>query len=268
MDVPFVTREILWGFVRLGLVALLGIPIFTLIFYNHLKIAKEMVIALIRGSVQLMLMTVALVLIFEMADSADPMMRVLYPVTLAVVFVVMILTGGYTAFKRAKDVPHAFPLITISLTIGTLFTLGWLFLVIFPWKPQYIIPMTGMAIGNAMNMVALTLDRFTAQMKDQKDKIETMLALGATSNQATRKLSSIAMETAMMPSLNSLKTLGVVFIPGAMVGLLMAGEEPLIAAQYQITVYFMIFSAGIISSTIAMALAKRWLFTPAHQLNF
>ena len=254
---PYMSTSAAWGFARLGLAALLALPIFALIYYNRLKIAKELLAAFARGFIQLMVMSVALVMLF----------RYPHPALLALVFVTMVVTGGYTALKRARDVPGAFPIIVFSLSIGTLMTLSWLFLVLFPWEPEYIIPMIGMAVGNSMNIVALTLDRFTAQLKDRKDRIEALLALGATAEQATRDLSTTAMETAMMPNLNSLKTLGIVFIPGAMVGLLMAGEEPLIAAQYQIAVYFMIFSSGIISSTIAMILAKRRLFTPAHQLR-
>jgi putative ABC transport system permease protein len=81
-----------------------------------------------------------------------------------------------------------------------------------------------------------------------------------------KEYSRMSIKAALIPNLDSLKTLGIIFIPGAMAGLLIAGTNPLLAAEYQIIVYLMIVGGGIITSLTVVTLAKRMLFTKAHQL--
>lgn len=257
MDIPFLTKENLWGFARLGLAFLILILVFALIKFNDLKIYKEITIGFIRGFFQLMLMTVVIVFAFRYPN----------PFFIGLLVMVMIFMGGYTAYKRVEKIPNAFGIILFSLTISTFVGLVWIFLTYLPISVEYIIPMAGLAAGNGMNIISIVLERFTSQLKDNRDKIETYLALGATTQQATKELSQKAIKVGLMPTMNSIKTLGVVFIPGAMVGLLMAGEDPVIAFQIQILVYLLIFTVGILSSTIALILVTRKLFTRAHQLS-
>jgi putative ABC transport system permease protein len=64
-----------------------------------------------------------------------------------------------------------------------------------------------------------------------------------------------------------LKTLGIIFIPGAMAGLLIAGTNPLVAAEYQIIVYLMIVGGGIITSMLVYFLIRSKIFNEFEQLS-
>jgi putative ABC transport system permease protein len=76
----------------------------------------------------------------------------------------------------------------------------------------------------------------------------------------------LSIRTSLIPTIDRLKTLGIIFIPGAMSGLLIAGTDPIVAAEYQIIVYLMIVGGGIITALITTYLSRKQLFTDAIQL--
>ena len=59
--------------------------------------------------------------------------------------------------------------------------------------------------------------------------------------------------------MDSLKTLGIVFIPGGMTGMVIGGVDPVWAAEYQLAIFFMIFAGTITSTVIATFLATKQL---------
>ena len=104
------------------------------------------------------------------------------------------------------------------------------------------------------------------EVKLNRTTIETALSLGANSKQALEEYGRLSIKTSLIPTIDRLKTLGVIFIPGATAGLLIAGTNPILAAEYQIIVYLMIVGGGIISAIIVIFLSRQRLFTHAEQL--
>ena len=254
-EIPFDAWE---GLIRLGFTAVLLLIVFVLSYLKKLGVGKEAALASIRGFLQLMILAILFGFIF---DSPDWM---LYTWTL---FIAMAILAGYTSARRAKEIPNAWRITTPSIVIGTALTLVIMaFTGIMPVQAQFVIPLAGMAFGNTMNICSLSLNRIIGEIKNNRDKIEAALALGATSDQAIDPYIQTSVRAALIPSIDSLKTLGIIFIPGAMAGLLMSGTPPLVAAEYQIVVFFMIFSAGIMTATVVSSLARKRLFTEAHQL--
>jgi putative ABC transport system permease protein len=135
-----------------------------------------------------------------------------------------------------------------------------------PTQPQFIVPLSGMAFGNSMAICSLSLDRLLREVKLNKNSIETALSLGANSKQAIEEYSRLSVKTSLIPTIDRLKTLGIIFIPGAMSGLIIAGTNPILAAEYQIIVYLMIVGGGIITAIIASYLSRKYLFNEAEQL--
>ena len=99
-----------------------------------------------------------------------------------------------------------------------------------------------------------------------KEEIETGLSLGLSSETAMEEHGKQAVKAAIMPTVDRLKTLGIIFIPGAVTGLIMAGTDPIVAAEYQMIIYFMITGGGIITSLATIHLMKKRIFTDAEQL--
>ncbi len=65
--------------------------------------------------------------------------------------------------------------------------------------------------------------------------------------------------------MNNLRTLGLVFIPGLMTGLLIGGINPVTAAIYQIMIFFVIIAGGLIASIVASKLFIDELFDKETQ---
>ena len=104
-------------------------------------------------------------------------------------------------------------------------------------------------------------------MRSNAGLIESTLALGATSRQAASGLVTRSLRSGMIPLIDSTKTAGVVFFPGAMVGMLVAGAEPLDAVRLQLILLWSLLGSVALAALIAVSLGYRGFFTSAHQLR-
>jgi putative ABC transport system permease protein len=124
-----------------------------------------------------------------------------------------------------------------------------------------------MVIGNSMNTTSLTLTRIRDDIAEQRLKVEAALALGATSRQAVSPILRTALQRAMIPLIDATKTTGIIFLPGAMVGMIIAGADPLEAVRLQIVVLYMLLGSVSIAAILVGLLAYRSFFTSRHQLR-
>ena len=253
--IPYTWEE---GVIILAMVMVLFIAVILISIWRRIGIAREYSIALLRGGTQLFITAVILYFLFEFEYWY-------FPIWLLIA--AMAVMGGYTSARRAGKMPKAYQITTPSILIGATVVLVVLASTgAMPREPQFVIPLAGMAFGNAMTICSLALNRLIREFETNKPALETMLSLGASSTEAMKEYSRMSVKAALIPNIDSLKTLGIIFIPGAMAGLLIAGTNPILAAEYQIIVYLMIIGGGIITSLIVVTLAKRKLFTKAHQL--
>lgn len=124
-----------------------------------------------------------------------------------------------------------------------------------------------MIIGNSMVASGLAVSRLKDEIKNKSEEIEAYLSLGATSRQAAQKVIKTAIKTGMIPTVDSMKTLGIVQLPGMMTGLILGGVDPIDAVKYQIMVTFMLASTVAISCFSVTFLTYREFFTSNHQLK-
>ena len=225
--------------------------------WQRVGLEKDMLVAVVRAFVQLVAIGYALTFIFNQESAFWILLAVL----------VMISIAGYTAGKRAKFVPNSMMVASISVSVGAVLTLGMLIaLDVFPFEPRYIIPIAGMIVGNSMVVTGLVMSRLRDDMKLQRPQVEAALALGATKRQAVNRQLRRALATGMTPIIDSTKTVGLISLPGAMTGMILAGAAPLEAVQLQIIVMYMLIGAAAFSGLTATFLPYRQFFTPAHQL--
>ncbi len=247
------------GFLILLSVLSLLVLVVILTAIKKLGISKEMVTAIAKGGIQLF--AIALVLNFLFTYDA-------WYILIWALLGMMVIIGGYTSAKRATDMPDAYSITTPSILTG-----GALVLIVLaitramPLYPQFIIPLAGMTFGNSMRICSICMERLISEVKQNKGEIETALSLGADSKMAVKNHADTSIRASLIPTLDNLKTLGIIFIPGAMAGLLMGGTDPILAAQYQIIVYLMIVGGGTISTIMATHLAKRKIFNEKEQLR-
>eukprot|EP00897_Mesotaenium_endlicherianum_P009944 jgi/Mesen1/8979/ME000056S08383 len=165
-------------------------------------------------------------------------------------FCAMVGVAGFTAGTRAKGVPHARQVATAAMFCGCGTTLCLLMAMgVFEVTPQYLVPISGMMVGNSMT-------------------VEAALALGATPWQAVQQSIRRSATIALAPVLDSTKTVGLISLPGAMTGLIMGGASVFEATHLQLVVLNFIIGAATFSSCIAIFVSWAFFFSlPGYQLR-
>jgi putative ABC transport system permease protein len=226
--------------------------------WRQADLERDIAIATVRSIVQLTLVGYAIKLIFE-ADSIWLVLALLS---------VMVLFGALTARSRARNVPGAFWPLLIALAIAAASTLGLVVaLGVFEPTPRYLVPVGGMVIGNAMTASAVALNRLGDEVGDSRARIEATLALGATAREAALPIVRRALRSGMITLVDSTKTTGLIFFPGTMVGMLLAGASPTDAVRLQLILLYTLLGSVAIAGLLATTLAYRNFFTPAQQLR-
>jgi putative ABC transport system permease protein len=181
--------------------------------------------------------------------------------------VAMIVVAGLTVQQRAKEVPAILPLSLMATTAVAVVSLGVIFgFHIFPVEARTIIPLAGMMIGNSMTSVVVGARRVVGELSDKRLEVEARLALGLSWQDASRPYLREAMRTAMIPQIESTKAVGLVFLPGAMTGLILAGVSPLNAVQVQLAIMYLILGSVATSVTVIGVGLTRRLFTADSRL--
>jgi putative ABC transport system permease protein len=226
--------------------------------WQRVDLERDIAVAVARSFVQLSAIGLVINAIFEQ----DRLVFVI------VLIATMVLFGALTARNRARRVPGAFwPLLVALATAGAL-TLGLVVaLGIFEPKPRFLVPVGGMVVGNAMTAAAVALNRLGDDMRASAPRIEATLALGATAAQAALPIVRASLRSGMISLVDSTKTTGLIFFPGTMVGMLLAGADPVDAVRLQLVLLYTLLGSVALAALIATSLAYRNFFTPAHQLK-
>lgn len=228
-------------------------------YLKRLALEKRIITAAIRGFTQLIILASVLAYIFSVS----------FIIFQFLILGVMITFGAQTASKRLGKINNVFKVELISLTIAvySIMILITVMRAISIKDPEIWIPIGGMATGNAMNISYLTINMIKNEIENRKDEVETALSLGLTPNAVLEQLDIISnsMRMGVTPNMNNLRTLGLVFIPGLMTGLLIGGISPFVAVVYQVMIFFVIISTGLIASFIASTLIIREMFNKETQ---
>lgn len=247
-----------FGFGSVAAALLLVALALALSWWQRLDVEKDMAWACIRSFFQLIAIGYVIHLI----------LRTDRPLYVVVMVAAMLGFAAVTSARRARRLPGALLVVLAAIGGSTAVTLGLMLgLGIIPSGARYVIPIAGMIIGNSMNVASVTAVRLLEDARDRRAEIEAGLALGASPPQAVHALTRRAVRLAMVPVIDATKTTGIVFLPGAMTGMILAGADPLQAVRLQVVVMFMLLAAVSLTATIVCVLAPGRLFTPHLQLR-
>src|SRR5699024_7318095 len=137
---------------------------------------------------------------------------------------------------------------------------------ITPATAQYIIPISGMVIGNSMVLSILFLNRFISETESNQEKIELVLSLGGTPKQAIHRQLITSIKASTIPTIEKQKTIGLVQLPGMMSGQIIAGADPVQAVQFQLLVLFLLLTNAVVSSLMLGYPSYPTLFNKRMQL--
>ena len=224
--------------------------------WQRADLEHDLAIATVRSFVQLILIGYALELVFNQDN----------PLFTVSILLIMVTIAGRTSGTRAKSLPGAHRIGIVSIGVGTVLTLSILLVLgVFNFTPQDIIPIGGMVIGSAMTAATLVMTQLHNDFHNQQLEIESKLALGATSREASLTQFQRAIRSAMIPMVDTTKTVGLIKLPGAMTGMILAGASPLEAVRLQIIVMYMLVGAVTFTGLIAAYLTYRTFFNADHQ---
>ena len=106
-----------------------------------------------------------------------------------------------------------------------------------------------MVIGNAMTAAAVALNRLGDEVADAQRQIEGTLGLGATGpSDPAAQAPWGSLRSAVIPLIDSTKTTGLIFFPGTMVGMLLAGAAPVDAVRLQLVLLYVLLGGVSIAA--------------------
>jgi putative ABC transport system permease protein len=220
---------------------------------RSLGLERDLAIASIRGFLQIMAIGFIIFAVFQLEDAV-------LGIAVLVFIASMVTFATFTSSRRARGLPNPWGATFWALSAAAVVTLGLMVsLRVLPLRPEFIIPISGMVVGNSMNTTSLAINRLLAEVRGHCGRIEARMLLGADAATALRPHVKASVRSAMIPTIDSLKTLGIVFIPGGMTGMVIGGVDPVWAAEYQLVIFFMLFCATMVSTTISTMLAVKQL---------
>lgn len=227
-----------------------------LIVMKSLKIEKTklLMIAGFRMTVQLVLAGIVLQLIFE---NPHPIFTIAY-LSVIVSFAIRQMLKGCKSYPIKFKISCSLSL----LIVGVLFLFFFVGCIIRKniLNPQYTITLSGMVIGNAMTGLNLAIKTFSDDLSNKKRELTCLLNLGAHPSFILKPLINNALQTALMPTLNSMLGMGIIFLPGMMTGQILSGTLPLTAILYQITIMIVICTTACLVSFCGLYFGHKSLY--------
>lgn len=222
-----------------------------------LGLEKDTMIATIRSIIQLLVVGYVLQSVFDAENNFFIILMV----------GLMILAATQNARKKGITIKGITWKLIVTFTFVELLTQTILIgLNIIPATPQYIIPLSGMVIGNSMVLSILFLNRFTSEVETHRNETELILSLGGTPKQAIHRQLIRSIKASTIPTIESQKTIGLVQLPGMMSGQIIAGADPVQAVQFQLLVLFLLLTTAVITSIIIGFLSYPALFNERMQI--
>jgi putative ABC transport system permease protein len=246
------------GLIGLAASSVLVVVAVAISMWQRLGLERSLIWSACRALVQLLVIGAALALVVEPGQ----------PIVFSWIWVVVMVTfASWTLGRRAPEVPGAFVLGLIGFGLSCVVTLSVLFgFRIFEPSGRTIVPLAGLVVGNSLAATVLVGRRIVAEASERRAEIEARLSLGLTGHDALRPYVRDAVRTALIPQIETTKAVGIVFLPGAMVGLILAGASPVAAVKVQVAVMYLILgSVSVTTAVVALGLSRR-LMTPDHRL--
>ncbi|MGO4987978.1 ABC transporter permease [Gallicola sp. Sow4_E12] len=234
------------GLVQFGSVYILLLIILWIMKFSRIDKTRLLVLAGFRMSLQLVLAGLVLTYIFK---NPHPVFILGYLAAMIVFSIYRVLSNFEIDNKRFRRI------IAISIGLsGSAVLLFFIYIVVGVslFNPQYAIPIGGMLFGNSMTGVQLGLKSFAEQIRGNAARIEALQNAGAHPKEILIPFVNRAMETAMLPTLNSMLGMGIVNLPGMMTGQILSGTLPMTAIIYQIAIIIAI--ATVVSLTVFLCL--------------
>lgn len=246
------TTSIEWWQAALSLV-LVAIA-FGLSLWRGLDVARQIAVAAARAAVQLL--AVGLVLRFIIESRGDDVLAAGWVTA-------MVAISGLVTRRRAPQIPGGATAaigviaVTTAICLIVIFGLG-----VLDYEPITLVVIAGITIGNTMPSVVLGAARLIESLTERKGDVEALLALGFDARGVIRQIAPPIARLALIPQIERTNVVGLIALPGAMTGLLLAGVDPLDAVLLQLVVMYLVLGSVAVSVVGVVTFGLRRSLTP------
>ncbi|MFA6617759.1 MAG: ABC transporter permease [Candidatus Neomarinimicrobiota bacterium] len=234
--------------------ALLLIPV-SILWYYKTGLVKDTIISVLRMTVQLLLVGLYLEYIFRLNNNWLNIAWVL----------IMSILASYTIIQRSglKFKVFLAPVLIstlISILVIDAYFLGFVIKLDNIFDARYLIPITGMLMGNTIRNVIISLNSFYNRIDDEQNLYRWHLANGANRHESLLPFMRDALKKAFNPVIANTAIMGLISLPGMMTGQILGGSNPNVAVKYQIMLMITIFSSGILNVLLSITFSNRFAF--------
>lgn len=249
-------NQVTTGLLQAGAAILLCLGVAALCRHYGVRVGRETSFSLVRGLLQMALVGVVLGLLLTGGLLVG-----------ALILLGMMFAAGWTAAHRLPQIEGSLLISFLAIGIGAGTVILFMIAIrALDTQIAVLVPVGSMIIANSMNACAQAMERFKSDVIAHVGPIEAALSLGAAPEATVAPYVQSAVYASLLPRLDMLKSLGLVWIPGVMAGMMVSGASPLYAGVYQFIIVAMILAASGLSGAAAIVLLRRRAFTPAQQL--
>jgi putative ABC transport system permease protein len=229
---------------------------------RKLELGRETAAALVRGLLQMLAVGVVLVWLLKGAAWWSVPALAAMCATAARMAQSRLKSGASRAAGgEANYLPPSYWICLRAIATGSAVVIATMALSgVIAFKATALVPLGSMIIASSMNTCMQVLERYSSDLKRNAGRVEAALSLGARSAVAALPYAKSATSAALIPSLNSLRSLGIVWIPGFAAGMLLTGSDPVYTAIYQFIVIAMIYAASGVTALVAASGYERAAF--------
>jgi UDP-glucose/iron transport system permease protein len=249
--------DIVMGMIQAAAAIALCLAVVVLCRRFAVHVERETALSLARGLVQMVAVGMVLAVLLHGSLLIG-----------ALILLAMTFAAAVTASRRAPDIKGSLALSFYAIAAGAGVVIAAMLATrTLTSDVEVLVPVGSMIIANAMNACAQSMERFRADVTGHVGQIEAGLTLGAEPAVTVAPYVQSAVYASLLPRLDMLKSLGLVWIPGVMAGMLVSGASPVYAGIFQFIVVAMILAASGIAGLVATLLMRARAFSGAAQLT-
>lgn len=181
----------------------------------------------------------------------------------SVALLVVMFTIATITTARRIGAPTAWPWAGMAMLSGLAPVVAIILLTrTVPLTGIALIPVVGILSGNTMNAHSLVGRRAFSELREQKSQYEAALSIGLDRSQSIDLLIHRLLPDALVPGMDQVRTVGIVTLPGAFIGVLLGGGSPTQAATAQVLVLVGIMAAQTATALVAERLIRSGRLLP------
>lgn len=247
------TIDISYAGLAVGML-LLALPIYAFHVLG-VRLVRPTLIAAARMAVQLFLIGLYLKYLFEWNN---PWINILWAA-------IIVIVAAFTVVRRTRLRMRVLAVPLFGGMFGAAIIVGLYFLLFVlrlssPFDARYFVPITGLLVGNMLGVCVMGLNTFYDGLGSEHRLYYYLLGNGASHVEAVLPFVRRAVEKSFAPSVANMAVMGIVSMPGTMIGQILGGSAPGIAVKYQMMIIVIIFAASAVSLLATLYLADRRSF--------